>query len=76
MEEDSNIISLDYISDLHQENQDLRNQIEDYKSRIENAIEYINNFSVDKSFNFPLMKRWEESQVKSSIDYEFKTTLY
>ena len=49
---------------------------EDYKSRCEKAVEYINNFSVDKSFSFPLMKRWEENQVKGSIDYEFKTTLY
>lgn len=46
-----------------------------YKSRCEKAVEYIKNFSVDKSFSFPLMKRWEENQVKASIDYEFNDTL-
>ena len=51
------------------------NLSEDYKSSCEKAVEYINNYSVDKSFSFPLMKRWEENQVKSSIDYEFNDTL-
>ena len=76
-------------SKLEQENERLKEQVkrevevrdyevslkEDYKSRIEKAVEYINNYSVDKSFSFPLMKRWEENQVKSSIDYEFNDTL-
>lgn len=48
---------------------------EDYKSRCEKAIEYINNFSIDKSFSFPLMPRWEEREVKASIEYEFNDTL-
>ena len=46
-----------------------------YKSRCKKAIEYVNNFDVFKRFSFPLMRRWEEEQVKSSIDYEFKDTL-
>ena len=36
---------------------------------------YIDNYDVFKVFSFPLMKKWEENQVKSSIDYEFKTSL-
>lgn len=95
--------TLDYITNLQQENERLKDiviekdsqlkdmilqktdytavnilemKLQDYKSKVEKAIEYIDNFSVDKSFSFPLMKRWEENQVKSSIDYEFQTTLY
>lgn len=37
--------------------------------------EYINNYNVFKEFSFPLMKRYEENQVKSSIDYEFQTSI-
>lgn len=37
--------------------------------------EYINNYDVFKEFSFPLMKRDEENQVKSSIDYEFQTSI-
>lgn len=48
---------------------------DDMEQRIDKAVEYINNFSVDKNFSFPLMKRWEENQVKSCIDYEFNDTL-
>lgn len=80
---------LDYITNLQQENEMLKdNAIHNdkvvdkarwnemiYKSKVEKAVEYINNFSVDKSFSFPLMKRWEENQVKSSINYEFNDTL-
>ena len=36
---------------------------------------YINDYNVFEVFSFPLMKRWEEEEVKSSIDYEFKTSL-
>lgn len=46
-----------------------------YKARNNKAIEYINNFNVFERFSFPLMKRWEEEQVKGSIDYEFRDTL-
>lgn len=48
---------------------------DDYKSRIEKAIEYIEKYDIFKEFNFPLMKRDEENQVKSSIDYQFKKDL-
>lgn len=54
---------------------DTTKKIADLENRINKTIEYINNFSVDKSFSFPLMKRWEENQVKSSIDYEFNATI-
>lgn len=37
--------------------------------------EYIENYDVFKKFTFPLMKKWEENQVKSSIDYQFKNDL-
>lgn len=39
------------------------------------AKEYIENYNVFKEFTFPLMKKWEENQVKSSIDYQFKNDL-
>ena len=39
------------------------------------VIDKIDNYVIFKVFSFPLMKRWEEEQVKSSIDYEFKTSL-
>ncbi len=45
------------------------------KEAINKIDNYINNYDVFKVFSFPLMKRWEEQQVKSSIDYEFKTSL-
>lgn len=53
----------------------LINCIKKQKEVIDKAIEYINDYDVFKVFSFPLMKRWEEEQVKSSIDYEFKTSL-
>ena len=46
-----------------------------YKEVIEKIDKYINDYNVFEVFSFPLMKRWEEEQVKSSIDYEFKTSL-
>ena len=59
---------LDYITNLQQENQK-------YKEVIDKIDKYINDYNVFEVFSFPLMKRWEEEQVKSSIDYEFKTSL-
>lgn len=38
--------------------------------------EYIEKFSIDDKFTFPLMTRDEEEQIKSSIEYEFKDSLY
>lgn len=46
-----------------------------YISVIKEIREYINNYDVFKEFSFPLMKRDEENQVKSSIDYEFQTSI-
>lgn len=54
---------------------DLENQLKKQKEAINKIDNYINNYDVFKVFSFPLMKRWEEQQVKSSIDYEFKTSL-
>lgn len=45
------------------------------KEVIDKINNYIDNYDIFKVFSFPLMKRWEEEQVKSSIDYEFKTSL-
>ena len=45
------------------------------KEVIDKINNYIDNYDIFKVFSFPLMKRWEEEQVKSSINYEFKTSL-
>lgn len=50
-------------------------QNQKYKEVIDKIDKYINDYNVFEVFSFPLMKRWEEEQVKSSIDYEFKTSL-
>lgn len=48
----------------------------DRKDNIINELEKeIDNFDVFKEFSFPLMKRWEEEQVKSSIDYEWRKAI-
>lgn len=54
---------------------DLLKENKQQKDVINKINNYINNYDVFKVFSFPLMKRWEEEQVKSSIDYEFKTSL-
>lgn len=59
---------LQMIERLEQENQK-------YKEVIDKIDKYINDYNVFEVFSFPLMKRWEEEQVKSCIDYEFKTSL-
>ena len=59
---------LDYIANLEQ-------QCKEQKEVIDKINNYIDNYDVFKVFSFPLMKKWEENQVKSSIDYEFKTSL-
>ena len=50
-------------------------QVKKQKEVIDKINNYIDNYDVFKVFSFPLMKKWEENQVKSSIDYEFKTSL-
>lgn len=57
------------------ENIKLKQQVKKQKEVIDKIDKYINNYDVFKVFSFPLMKRWEEQQIKSSIDYEFKTSL-
>ena len=54
---------------------ELLDEYEKYKSVLNEIREYINNYDVFKEFSFPLMKRDEENQVKSSIDYEFQTSI-
>ena len=55
--------------------EELLEENEKYKEVIDKIDKYINDYNVFEVFSFPLMKRWEEEQVKSSIDYEFKTSL-
>ncbi len=58
-----------------EEKNKLLEQVKNQKDVIEKINNYIDNYDVFKVFNFPLMKKWEENQAKSSIDYEFKTSL-
>ena len=53
----------------------LQHQCKKQKEVIDKINNYIDNYDIFKVFSFPLMKRWEEEQVKSSIDYEFKSSL-
>ena len=45
------------------------------KKQKDDVVEYIKGYDVFKEFSFPLMKKWEENQVKSSIDYQFKESI-
>lgn len=63
------------IMELSGENLILEQQCKKQKEVIDKVNNYIDNYDVFKVFSFPLMKKWEENQVKSSIDYEFKTSL-
>lgn len=54
---------------------DYEEELYTLKSRIDKAIEYVNNYDVFKEFSFPLMKREEENQIKTSIKYEFDTSI-
>ena len=45
------------------------------KKQKDDVVEYIKKYDVFKEFSFPLMKKWEENQVKSSIDYQFKESI-
>lgn len=47
----------------------------DYKAALEKIEKYINNYDVFNEFSFPLMKRDVENQIKSSIKYEFDTSI-
>ena len=50
-------------------------KVNDLGEVIDKIDKYINDYNVFEVFSFPLMKRWEEEQVKTCIDYEFKTSL-
>ena len=50
-------------------------EIERLHSIIKEVRELVENFDVFKEFTFPLMKRWEEEQIKSSIDYEWNKSI-
>lgn len=74
------------IKDLKEKNKKLELELEqreietihrsnDLEEALEEIKRYINNFDVFKEFSFPLMKKWEEKEVQSSIDYEFKTSI-
>lgn len=66
---------IEAIEFILKDNENLEQQNKKQKEAIDKIDNYINNYDVFKVFSFPLMKRWEEQQVKSSIDYEFKTSL-
>ena len=60
---------------LINEIKELETQLKKQQEIIDKINNYLDNYDVFKVFNFPLMKKWEEQEVKSSIDYEFKTSL-
>jgi len=61
--------------DMTHRNTELLEENQKYKEVFDKIDKYINDYNVFEVFSFPLMKRWEEEQVKSCIDYEFKTSL-
>ena len=61
--------------ELAEEIYNLEQQVKKQKEVINKVNKYLNEYDVFKVFSFPLMKRWEEEQIKSSIDYEFKESL-
>lgn len=64
-----------YLSVMSNENMKLREELQRKDNIIKELKESINNFDVFKEFTFPLMKRDEEQQVISSIDYEWKKSI-
>lgn len=65
----------DVLNNAYNYIENLEQQVKKQKEVIDKVNKYLNEYDVFKVFSFPLMKRWEEEQVKSSIDYEFKTSL-
>ena len=53
----------------------LQQELQRKDTIINELKESINNFDVFKEFTFPLMKRDEEQQVISSIDYEWRKSI-
>lgn len=50
-------------------------ELQQKENIIKEVREKVDNFDVFKEFTFPLMKRDEEQQVKSSIDYEWRKSI-
>ena len=72
---DHYLIPKDIFEELFDEMNNWKEDAQKYKEVIDKIDKYINDYNVFEVFSFPLMKRWEEEQVKSSIDYEFKSSL-
>ena len=72
---DHYLIPKDIFKELFNEMVNWREESNKKKEIIDKINNYIDNYDIFKVFSFPLMKRWEEEQVKSSIDYEFKSSL-
>ena len=72
---DHYLIPKDVFDELFGEMESWKQDTQKYKEVIDKIDKYINDYNVFEVFSFPLMKRWEEEQVKSSIDYQFKTSL-
>ena len=70
-----NLIEFCIASDYHNKSINLEEENKKLKSVLDEIRVYINKYDVFKEFSFPLMKRDEENQVKSSIDYEFQTSI-
>ena len=72
---DHYLIPKDIFKELFNEMINWKEENKKQKEIIDKINNYIDNYDIFKVFSFPLMKRWEEEQVKSSIDYEFKSSL-
>lgn len=72
---ETDLINYDEKNELKLYLMNLQQQCKKQKEVIDKLNNYIDNYDVFKVFSFPLMKRWEEEQVKSSVEYEFKTSL-
>ena len=66
---------INYIHNLDKENKSLQSQLKSKEEVIKEAREYVEKYDVFKEFYFPLMKRDVENQIKSSIKYEFDTSI-
>ena len=62
---------IDMQEELNKTIENLYKELQRKDNIINELEESINNFDVFKEFTFPLMKRDEEQQVISSIDYEW-----
>lgn len=72
---DHYLIPKDIFEELFDEMSNWRGESKQLKEVIEEVREYITSYDVFKEFSFPLMKREEENQTKSSIKYEFDTSI-